>query len=100
MSNDLFFERTYTALPGLQAKRAVRYALACGCTGEGRFGLRITEEGPSGISQQEIVLAAHKQADAQSLLTYLYENAVPLNQCASVVSDACAALQQEDQNGT
>lgn len=93
-----FYQRSYTALPGLQKARQVVYALTVRRTPSGFcYGIRVTE--PQSNTDERCQFT-YCRARAEDMLKYLYENAVPPAQCISVIADACTAMQWEGNDAT
>ena len=101
MRNTPSYHRTYTALPGLQAARQVHYTLLSKRVGNQLcFGIRVCEHIDGRDDRAESCLFTRSRVQAEALLTYLYENAVPAAHCASVISDGYAALKWEEHHGS
>lgn len=95
------YRRDFSELPGLQEAKTLCYILESRQSkGPTRYGIHVTETCQSGVICEKTHFFTCYRIQAEHLLTYLYENAVPAAQCISVISDACAAIKWEDKNDT
>lgn len=100
MTRPAIYQKNFSQLPGLQEKKTISYSLVVRQTaGQPHFGIRVTETSPYGVACDETYFFPATQAQAEDLLTYLYENAVPAAQFASVIFDATTAIKWEDDHG-
>lgn len=100
MEKTLVYQRVYSALPGLQQARSISYTLAEKRIGDDvGYRVRVSQTGPRDEREEEGCLLACHPIQAEQLLTYLYENAVPPAHCISVVADVCGTWHREEENG-
>ena len=90
MQQTMSLRRSFSALRGLQAPRTMEYSLKEEKAGQ--FRLCFLEQAPGRAKQVGNAAFAGDRANAEALLTYLFENAVPYSQCPDVIADAWAML--------
>lgn len=95
MIQQLSFQKVFSGYTGLSQAKTITYVLIEKVIrGVPMYGIQVTEEISGNLNQEEIPLFTENQKWAQSLLTLLFENAVPVVHCSAVINDACAAYDE------
>lgn len=88
----LKYERTYSPLGRIQHAKTVRYILTEECSGNPTYGIRVSERVGDKLAEEEVSGISESPKKVEYLITFLYENAVPVEACRDVVEDTIPLL--------
>ncbi len=88
----LMYERTYSPLGRIQHAKTVRYLLTEECGGAPTYGIKVSERAGDKLAEEEVDGISDSPQKVQRLITFLYENAVPMEAFRDVVEDTIPLL--------